>query len=154
MPVRWVHFGEGTDADRKAIRRDIAARCPHVTVDFRGLVRNPEIIAFYQSNAVDLIVNLSFAEGIPVALMEAASFGVPMLATATVGSPEICNNENGILIPVEFDPAEVGRSVQSLMDEPLRWEEKSRAARTTFEKQYNAAANYAAFTRMLQSFAE
>jgi glycosyltransferase involved in cell wall biosynthesis len=154
MPVRWVHFGEGSQADREAIRRDIAARCPHVTVDFRGLVRNPEIIAFYQSNPVDLIVNLSFAEGIPVALMEAASFGVPMLATATVGSPEICNNENGILIPVEFDPAEVGGSIQVLMDNPSRWEEKSRKARATFETHYNAATNYSAFTRMLQSFAE
>jgi glycosyltransferase involved in cell wall biosynthesis len=46
---------------------------------------------------------LSLAEGIPVALMEAASFGITMLATSTVGNPEIVNEENGFLIDINFD---------------------------------------------------
>jgi glycosyltransferase involved in cell wall biosynthesis len=45
-------------------------------------------------------------DGIPVVLMEAISYGLPIISTAVSGIPEICiNNFNGFLIPEKNVPA-------------------------------------------------
>jgi len=152
QPIRWVHFGEGSELKKQHIADELSRLAPHHRVEFAGRMPNHEVIAFYRSHEVDLIVNLSRAEGIPVALMEAASFGVPMLATATVGNPEIVNDVNGILIPVEFRHGDVAARINSLLDDTEAWKACSLAARRTFEMAYHAGNNYAVFTRMLKEF--
>jgi hypothetical protein len=48
----------------------------NVKFEFKGSVSNTEVISFYQQNPVDLVLNLSSYEGIPVSLMEAIRFVV------------------------------------------------------------------------------
>lgn len=143
--VDWYHFGHGSDAAKEEIREKMKQCVADSKVHFMGLVPNTRIQAFYREQPIDLIVNLSEAEGLPVALMEAASFGVPMLATATVGNPEIVNNENGIVIPIQFDAQAVGTQVQALLSNEARWLSASHAARHTFETSFFADKTYAAF---------
>ncbi len=48
----------------------------------------------------DIFVLASFAEGIPVALMEAMALGVPCISTYIAGIPELIDHEqDGILVP-------------------------------------------------------
>lgn len=143
--VDWYHFGHGSDAAKEEIREKMKLCVADSKVHFMGLVPNTRIQAFYREQPVDLIVNLSEAEGLPVALMEAASFGVPMLATATVGNPEIVNDDNGLLIPIRFNADEVGKQLEALLTDAHRWMSASRAARLTFEASFFADKNYAAF---------
>lgn len=150
-PVRWIHFGGGSELEVETIHTALKAHCPQVVFEFKGSVSNEEIIAFYHQHAVHLILNLSEAEGIPVALMEAASFGIPMLATATIGNPEIVNDSNGILIPVDFEAKSVAEQINALISDPARWLLSSRHARKTFEDQYEANQNYSDFAHMLKS---
>jgi glycosyltransferase involved in cell wall biosynthesis len=50
--------------------------------------------------AADLFVLASFAEGIPVALMEAMALGVPCISTYIAGIPELIDHDrDGILVP-------------------------------------------------------
>lgn len=56
-------------------------------------------------NDFDLFVNMSLSEGIPVSIMEAISFGIPIIATNVGGNAEIVNDETGVLIPVNIDQA-------------------------------------------------
>ncbi len=57
---------------------------------------------FFNSLDIFILPSVSLKndmDGIPVALMEAISFGVPIISTNITGIPEICiNNYNGILI--------------------------------------------------------
>jgi glycosyltransferase involved in cell wall biosynthesis len=149
--VDWYHFGHGSDEDKNFIREKCKACKTDVQVHFMGAVPNTTILKFYNEKAIDLIVNLSEAEGIPVALMEAAAQGVPMLATQTVGNPEIVNNENGLLIPIAFNAEEVGSQVNELFLDFELWKAKSEAARRTWENQYNAPKNYADFYQNLST---
>ena len=110
-----------------------------------GLKPNSEVITFYQNNYVDLILNLSQIEGIPVALMEAASFGIPMVATNTVGNPEIVNNENGFLIDVDFDAQSIADQLNCFFENEEVIKQKRKASKETFLQYYNAAKNYPAF---------
>jgi glycosyltransferase involved in cell wall biosynthesis len=149
--IDWYHFGHGSNEDKDAIRAKCDA-CPNdVRVHFMGNVPNTTILAFYKEHAVDLIANLSEAEGIPVALMEAASHGVPMLATHTVGNPEIVNNDNGFIIPIHFKPQEVATLINSIFDDFEVWKKKSIASRETWETRYNATTNYSEFYAQLVS---
>ena len=60
--------------------------------------------------AIDVVVRIwdcgsavlpSSFEGIPVALMEAMSYGIPIVSTAVGGIPELCDEGCGVLIPPE-----------------------------------------------------
>ncbi len=47
----------------------------------------------------DVCVLSSFAEGVPVVLMEAMAAGVPVMATCIAGIPELVHDEhNGLLV--------------------------------------------------------
>jgi glycosyltransferase involved in cell wall biosynthesis len=72
-------------------------------VEFLGMVPNDRLKAMYANRTVDLVVLPSIVddhgevEGIPVALMEAMSYGIPVISTNTGGIPELVADA-GIII--------------------------------------------------------
>ncbi|MCB9170784.1 MAG: glycosyltransferase [Flavobacteriales bacterium] len=104
MEVEWTHFGDGPERDD--LEREIARMPPNVRATLMGSVPNKHVISWYQEHPVDLFVHPSMSEGgVPVALMEAASFGVPMVACAVGGVPEIVlHGRTGVLLPAVIGP--------------------------------------------------
>ena len=100
LPVHWTHFGEGPERQRlDDVLEDLP---PNVTTDFRGATPNAEIMQWYKTNPVDLFVHLSSSEGgVPVALQEAASFGIPLLGADAGGVREIIDSHTGFLLEVD-----------------------------------------------------
>lgn len=97
-PVHWTHFGDGPE--RARLEQVVASLPPHVRVDLRGAMPNAAIIAWYKAEAVDVFVHASETEGgAPVALQEAASFGIPLLAADAGGVKEIATDRTGVLLP-------------------------------------------------------
>ena len=72
--IHWVHFGDGPEDHY--LKELAAKKIKHnVTYDFKGRVRNQEVLDFYSSNTPpNLFINVSSSEGIPVSIMEAMSF--------------------------------------------------------------------------------
>lgn len=69
----------------------------------------------------DLLVLPSFAEGLPVVLMEAMATGLPVVASHIAGIPELVrDSENGILIPAGDTKALVAAMDRLLADPALR----------------------------------
>jgi len=98
IPVRWTHFGDG--AERARIEAIVKALPPNVSVELKGNVPNAEIIAWYKANATDVFMHASETEGgAPVALQEAASFGIPLIAADAGGVNEIVTSDTGELLP-------------------------------------------------------
>ncbi|MCK3770207.1 glycosyltransferase [Microbacterium aerolatum] len=98
-PVRWVHFGDGPLARQL---RSAARELPDsVRIELRGQVSNRELHDFYAHERVDVFVNASLSEGVPVSIMEAISYGIPVVATAVGGTPEIIGpaQRTGELVP-------------------------------------------------------
>jgi colanic acid/amylovoran biosynthesis glycosyltransferase len=67
----------------------------HVTIT--GYVSEKEVRK--QINKARVMVMPSFAEGLPMVIMEAYALGRPVISTYIAGIPELINNENGWLIP-------------------------------------------------------
>jgi len=56
-------------------------------------------------------------EGIPVSLMEAMAFGVPVISTETGGIPELLGGGAGIIVP-PADPAALAAAIARLAADP------------------------------------
>lgn len=72
-------------------------------------------------NASDIYVQASRHEGLPLALMEATSVGLPIVASNVGGIPEIAKkNKNALLVPSE-NPKELAKALEKMIyDSKLR----------------------------------
>jgi glycosyltransferase involved in cell wall biosynthesis len=73
---------------------------------------------YYQ--ILDLLVLPSLSEGLPNALLEAMSFGVPVLATAVGGVPEVVHTGNGVIVPPNDPGMLAEKMIELLKDEASR----------------------------------
>ena len=113
-PVHWVHFGDGPDLE--ALKQRAKGLPPHVRVEWRGAVPNDAVIRHLRTEPVDLFVLLSDDEGVPVSLMEAASFGIPLLANAVGGVGEVVTPDNGVLLPTDTAPEVLAATLVRAVD--------------------------------------
>jgi glycosyltransferase involved in cell wall biosynthesis len=145
-PVRWIHFGDGPDRERvQAAAERLPAR---VAWELRGHVPNSEVIRFYKDEPVDAFISLSVSEGVPVSMMEAISFGVPLIGMEAYGIPEIVTPETGIRLPLDATPAQ-GASALSEVLTPGRFDRGT--IRRFFANNYEASASYNKFADELIS---
>jgi len=89
----------------------------------------------------DIFVLASFAEGLPVALMEAMALGIPCVSTPIAGIPELIeDSRNGLLVP-PANPHALASALRRLAKDPDLRRELGKHARTTVEDGYNLATN-------------
>lgn len=154
LPVEWVHFGWGDNTSVDSLKKEIAQYSLEKQVTLFGQVDHDFILDYYRNNQVDLILNLSYAEGIPVSLMEALSFGIPGIVTCTVGNPEIVDENCGFQIPVEFTASEVADRIRILYSDTELQNKLQKGAIDMFFNRYEAEKNFTAFCNMLYSRAQ
>ena len=121
-------MGARTDAARAEV---VASRqlLLEEVVRLQGMASQQEVRAWWREAAVGLLTSL--AEGMPVSLMEALSSGVPVVATAVGGIPEmIAAGVNGFVVPVN-DPGAVADSIADILSSPEMATQMSHAARET-----------------------
>ena len=117
-----------------------------------GFIRNDEVHQFYQNQRVDLFINLSTTEGIPVSIMEAYSYGVPAIATNVGGTSEIVTNENGQLLNSTPSLDEINTAIRNFHNlSPEQVNLKKQAAYKTWQEKYNAKTNYTQFVEDILS---
>ena len=151
--LHWIHFGDGPlRAELEAMAKKLL---PNVGYEFRGIVPNSEILDFYASRYVDLFINLSSSEGIPVSIMEALSAGIPVVATNVGGTGEAVNNQNGFLIPAEFNSADVAHTITNYLNLPPEQQQQYRQNAYEFwNDNFEAEKNYGKFAEMILSLSD
>ena len=146
--LHWIHFGDGPF--REDLLQYAQKMLPNVQYEFKGIVPNNKILDFYAENYVDLFINLSSSEGIPVSIMEALSAGIPVMATDVGGTAEAVNNDNGFLIPADFNNADVAKKINAYLS--LSDEEKQLYRNKAYEfwkDNYEARKNYMFFAKKI-----
>jgi colanic acid/amylovoran biosynthesis glycosyltransferase len=85
----------------------------------------------------DVFVMGSFAEGLPVVLVEAMAAGVPVVATRIAGIPELVEEgKNGFLVP-PGDPAAAATAVRRLLEDAELRNRFAIAGRVKVEREFN-----------------
>jgi glycosyltransferase involved in cell wall biosynthesis len=114
LPVHLTVIGDGPD--RAHLERAAAALGGRVR--FTGYL-DQEAVAARLAGA-DIVVLPSFAEGVPVMLMEAMAAGLPVIATQVAGTAELVEDSvSGLLVP-PGDALSLARAIDALAADPDR----------------------------------
>lgn len=148
--IKWTHFGDGIMMNQiKEMSRELPE---NIKIDFRGNVKNSDLLEVYKNNQFDLFLNVSLSEGIPVSIMEALSFGIPCIATDVGGTKEIViDGYNGWLLKKDFKEEQLVNIIRNYCnlnnEQILKLRE---CAYESWKEKYNAKKNYTTFVDKLQ----
>jgi glycosyltransferase involved in cell wall biosynthesis len=80
----------------------------------------------------------SYAEGLPMSLLEAMAAGCPVVATRVGGIPDlVTDGVDGLLIP-PGDPHALAAALQRILRDPVFAQQLGNAARQTIANRYTA----------------
>ena len=141
----WTHIGDGPL--RKKLETKSLNELDSVFYKFLGNIKNKEVYDFYKENKIDLFLNTSKSEGIPVSIMEAMSYGIPIIAPDVGGISEaVYNQRNGILLNKDFSIDELLGAMKKIIYhkdiEKMKLESKS-----IFRKKLKLEENYSEFIK-------
>lgn len=110
-PIAWTHIGTGDEMGRL---QAMVANKQHenLYVDFRGQMTNRSIHELYATRPFDMLINVSKSEGIPVSIMEAIAYGIPVIATNVGGNAEIAFKPFGFVLPANPTFAEIIEAIE------------------------------------------
>lgn len=146
--VHWVHIGggDGLSGLQELARKELGGR-DNIRYEFTGTLLNTEVIEYYRSHDVSCLITATQSEGgSPVAVQEALSFGVPVIATA-VGELKQMVDGNGILLSENPSAEEMAQAVSQMAESRGTETYFRMCARSLaiFEERFNEQRNFQAF---------
>lgn len=145
LKLKWTHFGggEGLESLRSYAKENLS----FMECNLAGEISNASLMEFYKSTPVDCFVNTSSSEGLPVSIMEASSFGIPVIATDVGGTAEIVTpEETGYLLPQDFKLSELAAKIELLCRMPQeRRNQMRQESRNLWEENFCSEQNYMRF---------
>lgn len=116
---KWFFYGSGpllNDLNRKLKELSLINHC-----FFLGNLDHHKLLEKYKNNKIDIVIISSVSkdipEGIPVSLMEAMSYEIPVIATDCGGIKELVDGQTGILVN-QNNPSEITNAIIHLIKNP------------------------------------
>lgn len=149
--IKWTHFGDGNLKQEILNMISEKIKSNRIQIDFKGQMENTEILKFYENNYIDLFINISDYEGVPVSIMEALSYGIPTIARDIGGNSEIViNNRSGILLESEANALSLKNAIIYFINLPIKHIDLYRSeALKVWDEEYNAVVNYTKFAKQI-----
>jgi glycosyltransferase involved in cell wall biosynthesis len=137
----------GDGPERAELERAAAEAGLTGSVAFLGYRTQAEVAA--ELAQADVFALPSFAEGLPVVLMEALAARTTVVATAIAGVSELVRpGETGLLVP-PGDPESLAESLARLLDDPTLRAKLAAAGREIVEREFVAAREAAWLLRIM-----
>lgn len=151
--IKWIHLGGGPEIDNLIqLNKRLNENKLNIQTEFWGNVSHEHILNFLENNYVDLFVNVSETEGLPVSIMEAMSAQIPCIATDVGGSGEIVNSSNGYLVPVGISNESLWKLIQNHYNlGHEQYVQMRNQAYGTWKEKYSSEKNYFSFAERLNS---
>lgn len=102
-----------------------------------------EVMVYYTNHHFDLFINMSTNEGVPVSIMEAMSFGIPILATDVGSTSEEVVEQVGELLSSNPTIEEITTTIRKMLNSKY-------SPREFWLENYNAEKNYKNFANYLK----
>ena len=151
LNIKWIHFGDGSEMENiVSLAENKLSSKPNISFEFKGRVPNQEVLSFYDETKVDLFVNCSDSEGIPVSVMEAMAREIPAIARNVGANAELVNNNCGVLLPQNISSADLLVAIRNVLS--LNEKEYSFLQKNAVEKvfvDFNAKQNHIKFYKQI-----
>lgn len=148
IKIKWHLIGSGPESrELKSMLVDLP---DNVEVVQYGLLSSAEVHTFFETQALHFLLNVSESEGIPVSMMESLSWGVPIIATAVGGVPEIVTQTTGVLLSANPTAEEIYTCLVNVANgyNGISYRKICKEAAT---EHWNAKKNHKAFVQELSS---
>jgi colanic acid/amylovoran biosynthesis glycosyltransferase len=132
----------GDGPDRASLEKFVADNDLGATVAFTGALGQEQVHRQY--DRADIFVLASFAEGVPVVLMEAMAKEIPAISTRITGIPELIEDEEDGLLARPGDTEDLASKIRMLLDDPCLRSKLGKAGRCKVVDHYNQHRNNAA----------
>jgi glycosyltransferase involved in cell wall biosynthesis len=124
-PVRLEIYGVGAE------QAELERLAEGLDANFNGFVQDPLA-------GLDVLVQPSRADNLPLSILEAMAAGLPVIGTRTGGIPElVIDGETGLLVEPER-PEELAAALDSLATDPERRAELGRRGRERVQEHFSA----------------
>jgi len=142
-PLLGVVIGAGPLAGYRANEGSHEDRLRYLgPQDRTGVVRH--------MSAADMLVLPSHQEGLPTVLVEAGSLGLPIVASAVDGTPELLGEDRGLLIPPR-DRDALAAAIRAVLEDPTGAADRAGRLRSLVETDYDAPTNAVALVGLYRS---
>ncbi len=146
LNFEWHHFGDGDQLDSVTVT--VAELPVNASASLHGYCPIETILEFYKTHPVDAFVNASLSEGgAPVAIMEAMSCGIPVVATSVGGNLDIASDRTGRLVSQDVTPEEIADAVIAISSPDAAGLRAN--ARQIWAENFDAARNCREMARQL-----
>lgn len=149
FPLIWNVIGTGEEFE--LVKSNNSKLPENIKINYFGNLTNVQVMAFYKTKHANLFVSLSYSEGLPVSMMEALSFGIPIMSTDVGGCNEICNDQTGFLIPKNFDSKDVADKLLEFKNSKKNSNAFRLECRNYWDKNFRAEMNYISFSQEIAS---
>lgn len=136
--VVWLNIGIEKNIFFHKYRK-ILNLFPNLECRVLGILPHKQIKEEYMKFKPSLFINLSSSEGVPVSIMEAFSFGIPVIATDVGGTSEIVNNSVGSLVDAKVDNKKIKNEIERLIQSREKY---SLSAYSRWKDLCNSEYNY------------
>lgn len=147
LHIRWTHIGTGPHFSSLQNRARKISR-NGLQIDLKGHLPNSDVKQFYHTGDIDLFINYSTSEGLPVSIMEAFSCGIPAAAPDIGGIPEIVDDSCGLLFAPDTTPQTLAKQIRDQYRSG-KLSAMRRPAKKKWEQEFQLETNYQKFSDFL-----
>ncbi len=140
----------GDGPERGAIEAEAARRGIADHVEFTGYLSQAAVAE--RLAEADLFVLPSFAEGVPVVLMEAMAAGLPVVATRVGGVAELVEDGVSGVLTAPGDPGALAEGIGRLLDDAGLRARMGRAGRARVEAEFDAHVEAARLLALISAY--
>jgi glycosyltransferase involved in cell wall biosynthesis len=147
LEIEWHHIGDGNDQQNmKQFAFNHLFNKPNVKFRFTADLNTDQVYEIIQQDRPHVFISLSQHEDIPVSILEAFSFGIPVIAANVGGIAEVLQNGvNGILLSANPTAAELVEALNFMVQMDTKgYRNFSNSALATYEQFAQVENNYGA----------
>jgi glycosyltransferase involved in cell wall biosynthesis len=143
----WTHIGDGVLFENLIkYAKEKLSKYTNLNYNFAGNLDNQEIYRFYKNNTVDVFINTSESEGVPVSIMEAMSCHIPIIAPNVGGiSDMVIDKQNGVLLSESCNINEIVEAISK--NDFFKLDAVRNKSYEVFLDKYDADKNYVNFIK-------
>ena len=144
----WTHIGDGKSG--AAIREKASQNTPpNLKCNWLGRLSNLDVLEFYRLQPIDIFINTSVSEGVPVSIMQAYPPRNPH-------SGNICrwNPGNRFFRKMgsswrDPSPEEIADFIQKYLNKSRLWSQKRKHSREVWQKKFDIKTNSSRFINII-----
>lgn len=149
MDIEWTHIGTGTEFEELSLVVKQINKYTHNKAILKGDFSQEDVQRYLANEPVDLFVNVSSSEGVPVSIMEAQSYGIPTLATNVGGTCEIVDDTCGFLADENINEKTLVLKLSEIMNvfvtDKVAYERKRKNSYKNWSDRYDRCKCYKEF---------